>query len=90
MKFVIVAFLLCITPAAAENYSRPDGQSSYRVAQGADAACKGMIERADQCYKNWRNMGGGRSGQAGSFYDCMTVYCQGATAACGRSPNFCP
>jgi hypothetical protein len=35
-------------------------------------------------------MGGGTTGQAGSFYECLKTYCNALVAAGCPQPSFCP
>lgn len=46
---------------------------SPRLAQNSD--CDQARGLADTCWDSWQNIGGGHSGQAESFYQCMKNYC---------------
>lgn len=52
------------------------GNNSGSSGSGSSSACSPMRAHADQCYRNWQNIGGGTvSGtQAGSFYECYRLY----------------
>jgi hypothetical protein len=56
----------------------------------AQNACPQLQANAQQCHSSWRNMGGGSSGQAGSFKQCYEMYCQAMIAAGCSTPSFCP
>ena len=73
--------LLAMTSAKAKD------QISYRIAQSS--MCPTAIQNAETCLRNWRSMGGGSDGQAGSFKQCAQVYCQAITAAGCRKPSAC-
>lgn len=67
------------TSAFAETNMSP-ARNGVQVAQ-ASAACQQIRQAYNQCKQNWQNMGGGSSGQAGSFKDCMDVYYKAGIAA---------
>lgn len=77
-----------------EVYSR-DGTIAHRpihfdhiqLAQNAD--CDEARNDATICYGNWKNMGGGSEGQAGSFQQCMQQYCLLLAAHGCNTPSFC-
>lgn len=49
-------------PAASTHYgSQPNNCAAFRV-------------RRDECRNRWQSIGGGNSGQAGSFQQCMNLY----------------
>lgn len=56
------------------------GYSSGRG--GGSSACGPLRAHYQQCERSWRNIGGGTTGQAGSFYECMRTY-QNAMIAAG-------
>lgn len=88
MKASVVVVLLFATPAFGQQSQAVPRNIPMQIAQSN--ACQQMTENARTCYDRWQNIGGGRGGQAGTFYDCMVVYCNGAIAVCGRAPSFCP
>ena len=49
----------------------------------AQDTCQQMIDQAAECRARQESLGGGTDGQAGSFYECWKVYCQGASALPG-------
>jgi hypothetical protein len=52
--------------------------------------CPVARQYAMTCNQHWRNMSEATSGQAGSFYECMKVYCDAmTTAGCSSIPIFC-
>lgn len=51
--------------------------------------CQQAYANASQCYQSWQNIGGGSSGQAGTFQQCYQVYCQALVAGGCNTPSFC-
>jgi hypothetical protein len=76
---IVALSMIWTVPTSAEQLSSSSPKSSvgnsapFRLAQNAD--CQQAAQNADTCYKNWQNMGGGTSGQAGAFHDCLRQYC---------------
>ena len=48
--------------------------SSVQLAQNSD--CDEARNNADTCWSNWKNIGGGDDGQAGTFKQCFELYCK--------------
>ena len=55
--------------------------SSYRVAGDKQQLCAQLRANYDKCASSWKSLGGGNSGQAGSFQECMNVYRNAMIAA---------
>lgn len=94
MKSIVVAALLLISTSAmaSELSSSQDSPAitlwkKYRVAQNSD--CKQAKDNATTCWQNWNNMGGGTDGQAGSFRQCMQLYCTLLASHGCDTPKFC-
>ena len=64
----------------------PEASFGYRLAENCTAA----TTNARTCYDRWKSMGGGTTGQAGSFYECLKTYCNALVAAGCPQPSFCP
>lgn len=88
MKRALVALIvgLCSTTLAAQDGARRDGR--FRMAESP--LCPTAYQNAEQCHRNWKGIGGGSSGQAGSFRECLKVYCNAMIAGgCARMPSGC-
>jgi hypothetical protein len=87
MKVIVVAVALCASQAIAEARdisASTDGQTRIQLASNPEL-CRQLRERYQICEQNWRNIGGGNSGQAQAFKDCMDTYRQaGVAAGCWR------
>lgn len=83
------AFLLTGTQITlASDFFRAPTNATH-LAQGTAAMCQQALANASNCYRNWQNIGGGSSGQAGSFKECVQVYCQAMTAGGCPMPPLC-
>jgi hypothetical protein len=54
-------------------YDYSDGGGGA-YASGGGSGCQELYDNAQICYQRWQNIGGGDSGQAGSFRDCYDMY----------------
>jgi hypothetical protein len=80
--FALLLLLSLGSSAFAEDKATTRGFT--RLAQNAQL-CQQIQQNYAQCKKNWEDMGGGTSGQAGSFKQCMDTYYQaGIAAGCWR------
>lgn len=88
LAFSIVVFFTAMATADGRESRTQSPDQSYQVAQSD--MCPIARENADTCHSNWESLGGGSSGQAGSFRDCTAVYCQAMIAAgCDGVPSYC-
>jgi hypothetical protein len=74
---ILVVFLS--TPAFAEGNVTPV-RNGTQIAQ-ASPACQQIRQAYNQCKQSWQNIGGGSTGQAGSFKECMDAYYKAGIAA---------
>lgn len=87
IKTVALLLILCAsTPSAAAEIQQGKA-SPQRFAQSD--MCTTAAKNARTCHDNWRSMGRGSTGQAGSFRDCFQVYCNAMIAAGCQTPQFC-
>lgn len=86
MQFRALAILLLFsTQAYAGDGAASVANSKLRLAQSS-AACDRIQQAYTQCKMSLRNIGGGDSGQAGAFRQCMDAYYKAGVAA-GCPPN---
>jgi hypothetical protein len=72
----------------ASSQDTPDYEENLKVVQSH--ICPVARRYAMTCNQHWRIMSEATSGQAGSFYECMKVYCSAmTTAGCSSIPIFC-
>jgi hypothetical protein len=67
------------TSAFAEGNVTPV-RNGTQIAQ-ASPACGQIRQAYNQCKQSWQNIGGGSTGQAGSFKECMDAYYKAGIAA---------
>lgn len=77
---MLTILLLLSTQAFAAEQTASYPRSNIQVAQ-ASPACPQIRQAYNQCKINWQNIGGGSSGQAGAFKDCMDAYYKAGVAA---------
>jgi hypothetical protein len=83
-------FVLTATHAMGQSTNFSPSQNMRVVDAGTDRMCEQAFTNANTCFQNWKNMGRGSDGQAGSFLQCYKVYCQAMIAGgCGQMPPFC-
>ena len=90
--FLVVAGLQPVSASNAQDMSASKNRSTpwsdgMRLAQNRD--CDEARANANTCYTNWRNIGGGTSGQAGAFYQCWKNYCVLLAGHACNTPSFC-
>lgn len=84
IKFLIAGSIVLSAIAGAQATER------VRLQLAQSDMCPVAIQNAETCLRNWRNIGGGSSGQAGSFRQCAQIYCQAITTAnCRPKPSGC-
>jgi len=64
---------ISVAPAMTVTQDRPQASMRLHLAQNSD--CDQARNNADTCWDSWNNIGGGSSGQAGAFKQCVQVYC---------------
>lgn len=81
MKNAVIAVLM-VAASHAFAQGRPDGanHSTIRLADNAQL-CTQIRANYQQCKQSWENIGGGDSGQAGAFKQCMQAYYNAGVAA---------
>jgi hypothetical protein len=82
----VVSLVLISSPVVAERNSNTQqavpkiSGHQTQIAQNAEL-CRQLQASYNQCEQSWRSLGGGTSGQAGSFYECMQTYRNAMIAA---------
>lgn len=92
MRTVVIAFGALLACAFGVFGAHADERPAPRLRladEGTARMCQQAYANANQCYQSWQNMGGGSSGQAGSFQQCFQVYCQAMVAGGCATPSFC-
>lgn len=60
---------------------------SLKLAQNSD--CDLARTNAEKCYRAWQSMGGGDSGQAATFQQCLQQYCILLVSHDCNKPTYC-
>jgi hypothetical protein len=79
-KVLAAALILAATQAYAQGRADVPNRSAIRLADNA-ALCAQIRAKYQQCKASWQNIGGGDTGQAGAFKQCMEVYYNAGIAA---------
>jgi hypothetical protein len=90
MKMIqCTAYFLALMVVASPSLAKDKQMIVHRLIVAQSDMCQPASQNARTCYLNWKNIGGGNSGQAESFRQCAAVYCQALTAAGCSAPAFC-
>jgi len=90
-NWMTLSFLLACA-AASVSGARAGDRPASRIQLADDGTarmCQQAYNNATECYRSWQNIGGGSTGQAGSFQQCYQVYCQALVAGGCDAPLFC-
>lgn len=80
LKFFAAIVLLATATTTGFAQDKPvDSQKRFQVAESD--LCAKLRANYKTCEANWKSVGGGSTGQAGSFKDCMQVYYNAGVAS---------